>query len=62
MIPLQARIIAVVDAYDAMTTDRGYQRVLSKKEAIEEISRCAGSQFDPQVACAFIERILKPAA
>ena len=62
MIPLQARIIAVVDAYDAMTTDRGYQRVLSKQEAIEEIARCAGSQFDPQVASVFIERILKPAA
>ena len=56
-IPLQARIISVVDAYDAMTYDRGYKRVLSKQEAIEEILRCAGSQFDPQVASAFIERI-----
>jgi HD-GYP domain-containing protein (c-di-GMP phosphodiesterase class II) len=58
-IPLQARIISVIDAYDAMTDDRGYQRVLSKQEAIEEILRCSGSQFDPQVASIFVKKILK---
>ena len=58
-IPLEARIISVVDAYDAMTDDRGYQRVLSKQEAMEEIRRFAGSQFDPHIASVFIEKILK---
>ena len=50
--------ISVVDAYDAMTTDRGYQRVLSKQEALEEITRCAGSQFDPRIAFTFVEKFI----
>ncbi len=57
-IPLLARIIALVDAYDAMTTDRSYQRALTKEEAIQEIRRCAGSHFDQSVAETFIERVL----
>ena len=57
-IPLLARIIALVDAYDAMTTDRSYQRALTKEEAIAEIHRCAGSHFDQRIAETFIERVL----
>jgi putative nucleotidyltransferase with HDIG domain len=46
-IPLWARILAVCDAYDAMTTKRPYREPFSEKEAIEELQYCAGSQFDP---------------
>jgi diguanylate cyclase (GGDEF)-like protein/putative nucleotidyltransferase with HDIG domain len=57
-IPPLARIIALVDAYDAMTTDRSYQRAMTKDEAIQEIRRCAGSHFDRRVAEIFIEKVL----
>jgi HD-GYP domain-containing protein (c-di-GMP phosphodiesterase class II) len=53
-IPLGARIIAVADTYDAMTTNRPYRRARSKEEAIAEISRCSGTQFDSQVVRAFL--------
>ncbi len=56
-ISLEARIISISDAYDAMTGDRAYGKVLSKKEALEEIQMCAGSQFDPQLAKLFIEML-----
>lgn len=46
-IPLTARLIFVADAYDAMTSVRPYGEVLSPAEAVAEIERCAGSQFDP---------------
>ncbi|MBE6759730.1 MAG: HD-GYP domain-containing protein [Ruminococcaceae bacterium] len=49
-IPLIGRIIGVADAYDAMTSPRSYRRGLSKAEAINELNRCAGTQFDPNVA------------
>jgi putative two-component system response regulator len=52
-IPLGARIIAVADAFDAMISDRPYRSALSIKEAIDEVKRCAGTQFDPVVANAF---------
>jgi len=54
-IPLLARIIAVADAYDAMTTNRPYQRALQSREAIAELQRCTGEQFDEQVVSAFIQ-------
>lgn len=52
-IPLVARIIAVADTLDAMTTDRPYRKGLSFAEAAAEIERCSASQFDPQVVTAF---------
>jgi HD-GYP domain-containing protein (c-di-GMP phosphodiesterase class II) len=57
-IPLTARIIAVCDAYVAMTSDRSYRRSRAVPEAVAELRRCAGTQFDPDVvaaACAVLE-------
>ncbi len=54
-IPLLARIIAVIDAYDAMTHDRPYRKRLSRREALEELQRCAGRQFDPRLVSVFAE-------
>jgi putative nucleotidyltransferase with HDIG domain len=53
-IPFEARVLAVADAYDAMTSDRPYRQALSHEEAVAEVERCAGTQFDPQVARAFL--------
>lgn len=53
-IPLLSRIIAVVDSYDAMTNDRPYRRAMSVSDAVEELKRCAGSQFDPHIVSEFI--------
>jgi HD-GYP domain-containing protein (c-di-GMP phosphodiesterase class II) len=53
-IPLVGRIVAIADAYDAMTTDRAYRRALSHEVAVGEIERCAGTQFDPELAEAFV--------
>jgi diguanylate cyclase (GGDEF)-like protein len=52
-IPLGARIIAVCDAYDAMVSPRPYRTPVSPQEAIEELTRCSGTQFDPRVVEAF---------
>src|SRR5215208_2439869 len=52
-IPLGARIIFVADAFDAMTSDRVYRRRLTTQDALAELQRCAGTQFDPEVVSAF---------
>ena len=52
-IPLGARIIAVCDAFDAMTSDRPYARALDPADALDELRRGAGTQFDPKVVDAF---------
>ena len=54
-IPLGARIIAVCDAFDAMTTDRPYQPAVPLDDALAELRRCAGTQFDPSVVEVFCE-------
>jgi len=53
-IPIEARIVAVVDAYDAMTSERPYRGALSESKAQEELRKHAGTQFDPQVVNAFL--------
>jgi diguanylate cyclase (GGDEF)-like protein/PAS domain S-box-containing protein len=53
-IPLEARILAVVDSFDAMTHERVYRKALSFEEAIAELKRCAGTQFDAAVVEAFL--------
>ena len=54
-IPLEARILAVADAYDAMTSPRSYRGALDHEAALDEIEACAGTQFDPVVASVFVE-------
>ena len=48
-IPIECRMLAIVDAYDAMTNDRPYRKAMSRRRAMAELRRAAGSQFDPQL-------------
>jgi len=54
-IPLISRILAIIDAFDAMTRGRPYKEPVSEQEALKEIERCAGSQFDPKLVEVFLE-------
>jgi diguanylate cyclase (GGDEF)-like protein/PAS domain S-box-containing protein len=58
-IPLEARIIAIADSYNAMISDRPYRKAMSKEAAIEEIIKNSGTQFDPVIATVFVEKVLK---
>ncbi len=58
-IPLGARIFAVVDAYDAMTSDRPYRLALLHEDALKEIRQQAGGQFDPVIVAPFFAAIRK---
>ncbi|MPM65393.1 hypothetical protein SDC9_112289 [bioreactor metagenome] len=58
-IPLECRILAIADAFDAMTSDRPYRKALSSENALDEIKRCSGTQFDPDLVDKFIDYIKK---
>lgn len=56
-IPAEGRLLAVVDAFDAMTSTRTYREALSFGAAVAEVERCAGSQFDPEIVAAFLAAV-----
>lgn len=58
-IPLECRILAIADTYDAMTSSRPYRKPISKKEALEELVRCAGTQLDPALVQEFVNALGK---
>jgi putative nucleotidyltransferase with HDIG domain len=60
-IPMAARLVSVVDAFDAMTTNRAYRASRQPADAMEELHRCAGIQFDPDVVAAFLKAFPEPA-
>jgi HD-GYP domain-containing protein (c-di-GMP phosphodiesterase class II) len=57
-IPLLSRIIAIVDAYDVITHDRPYRSKRSPAEAAQELQRCSGTQFDPDLTLIFLKQCL----
>lgn len=56
-IPFLSRVIAIADAYDAMTSKRSYREAVGKEKALEELVRCAGKQFDPEIVKVFVSKI-----
>jgi len=59
-IPIESRIVSACDAFSAMTTDRSYRPALALADAIEELRRCAGTQFDPDVVRALVDQVSAP--
>lgn len=57
-IPLLSRVLSIVDAYDAMTNERVYRKAMAREEAIAEIVKNSGSQFDPEIAEVFVKKVL----
>ena len=60
--PLEARILAVADAYEAMTADRVYRPAIGHDAACKELKRCAGTQFDEAVVTAFLAALKREGA
>lgn len=58
-IPVACRVLAIAEAFDAMTTDRPYRKKISPAEVAREIENCAGTQFDPYLAQSFISYLVK---
>jgi HD-GYP domain-containing protein (c-di-GMP phosphodiesterase class II) len=58
-IPITSRIISIVDAYDVMMSGRTYKKAVTKKEAIKELKKCSGTQFDPKLVDIFVNFVLK---
>jgi HD-GYP domain-containing protein (c-di-GMP phosphodiesterase class II) len=58
-IPILSRILAIADAYEAMTADRPYRGKMSDEEAVEELKNNSGIQFDPELVEIFIEKVLR---
>jgi HD-GYP domain-containing protein (c-di-GMP phosphodiesterase class II) len=56
-IPLGARIVLIADAYDTITSERTYKKATCPEEAIVELGRCGGAQFDPELLSVFISRL-----
>ena len=57
-IPIEARIITLADAFDAMTSKRSYREAMSEPHAIEELQRCAGTHFDPKIVDVFVNQVV----
>jgi HD-GYP domain-containing protein (c-di-GMP phosphodiesterase class II) len=56
-IPIQSRIAAVADAYDVMVSKRPYKNALSERQALEELQKGAGTQFDPEIVKVFVDAL-----